>query len=415
MSLIDPLNIESVDVAIIGAGPAGLAAAIELRRQGVDKVVVLERESQAGGIPRHCAHPPFGLREYARLYTGPQYARRTVSEAHKAGVDIRLLHSITHLGTQGRLELVSPAGPASLRAKRVLIATGARETPRSARLLGGDRPLGVINTGALQSYLYVEHLKPFERPLIVGTELVSLSSVWSCRRAGIKPVAMIETSARGTARWPLTLFPRLCGVPMHFGAQLLEVHGTGRVEGASVRLADGSIKEWACDGVLLTGRFVPESSLVRLSDLTLDPHSGGPAIDQYGRCSDPAYFAAGNVLRPIETAGWSYREGRRIATFIARDLRGELTTTSADIEIVCQTGLKLCVPQRLNPSLDGGLQHLQLRVSQATRGRLRVRADGREVWSRTASALPERRILVPIAALNLPHGVQRIEVDLVDQ
>ncbi|MBF3290031.1 pyridine nucleotide-disulfide oxidoreductase, partial [Pseudomonas aeruginosa] len=142
---------------------------------------------------------------------------------------------------------------------------GARETPRSARLLGGDRPLGVINTGALQAYLYLQGLKPFERPLIVGTELVSLSAVMSCRRAGIRPVAMLERNARATARWPLSLFPRLCGVPMHFSSELLEIEGRGRVEAARVRLGDGRVERIACDGILLSGRFVPESSLVRLS------------------------------------------------------------------------------------------------------------------------------------------------------
>ncbi|MBF2975944.1 pyridine nucleotide-disulfide oxidoreductase, partial [Pseudomonas aeruginosa] len=125
-------------------------------------------------------------------------------------------------------------------------------------------------TGALQAYLYLQGLKPFERPLIVGTELVSLSAVMSCRRAGIRPVAMLERNARATARWPLSLFPRLCGVPMHFSSELLEIEGRGRVEAARVRLGDGRVERIACDGILLSGRFVPESSLVRLSHLELD-------------------------------------------------------------------------------------------------------------------------------------------------
>jgi NADPH-dependent 2,4-dienoyl-CoA reductase/sulfur reductase-like enzyme len=410
---MNPIEIENVDVAIIGGGPSGLSAAAELRKLGVNKVVVIEREPEAGGIPRHCGHPPFGFWEYGRIYTGPDYARRNVTEALKAGVDIRLRHSVTKLGANGRLEIVSPEGAVSIQAQRVLIATGARETPRSARLVGGDRPLGVINTGAFQSYLYLENLKPFDRPLIVGTELVSLSSIMSCRRAGIKPVAMIETNDRATARWPLSLFPRLCGVPMHYGAQLVEIHGTGRVEGASVRMADGSLRDFDCDGVLLTGRFIPESSLVRLSDLKLDPKSGGPVIDQYGRCSDPAYFAAGNLLRPVETAGWSFREGRKIASFIAHDLRRQLPPAEQAVEILCKGELKLCVPQRLSLSRVQGMKHLQMRVSKAARGRLVVRADGKDLWSRSASSLPERRILIPIASLNVPQGVQQLEVDFV--
>ena len=412
---MNPIEIQYVDVAIVGGGPSGLSAAIELRRLGVSRVVVIEREPQAGGIPRHCGHPPFGLREYARVYTGPDYARRNVEEALKAGVDIRLQHSVTRLGDDGLLEVATPDKAIIIQAGRVLSATGARETPRSARLVGGDRPLGVINTGALQSYLYLEHLKPFERPLIVGTELVSLSAVLSCRRAAIKPVAMIESNARATARWPLSLFPRLCGVPMHFGAQLLEIHGTGRVEGASVRLANGSVRQLDCDGVLLTGCFIPESSLVRMSNLKLDLKSGGPEIDQYGRCSDPVYFAAGNLLRPVETAGWSFREGRKIAAMMVKDMHGQLPDAERGVPIICKGGLKLCVPQRLNLSSVAGMTHLQMRVGKAVKGRLVVRADGKELWSRAGSCLPERRLLVPIASLNVPKGVQQLEVDFVGQ
>jgi thioredoxin reductase len=407
------VDLQNVDVAIIGGGPAGLSAAIELRKQGIDRVVVLEREAHAGGIPRHCGHPPFGFWEYGRIYSGPDYAKRNVQEAEKAGVQILLKHSVTKLGSKGIIDGMQPEGAFRIRARRVLIATGARETPRSARLLGGDRPVGVINTGALQSYLYLQDLKPFERPLIVGTELVSLSAVLSCRKAGIKPVAMIERNKRATARWPLSLFPRLCGVPMHFAAELLKIHGTGRVESASVRMADGSIKTFECDGVLLTGQFTPESSLARISDLRIDAMSGGPRIDQYGRCSDPSYFAAGNLLRPIETAGWSFREGRKIAELMAADLRGELPSTNDAIHIYCKNNLKLCVPQVLLPNAAEGLKDLQLRVPHAASGRLVVRADGKEIWSKLRTCLPERRLLIPIKSLSIPQGTQQLEVDFV--
>ena len=188
---------------------------------------------------------------------------------------------------------------------------------------------------------------------------------------------------------------------MHFSSELLEIEGRGRVEAARVRLGDGRVERIACDGILLSGRFVPESSLVRLSHLELDPASGGPRIDQFGRCSDPAYFAAGNLLRPIETAGWSFREGRRIAGLLAAD---------PGIAIDCSGPLKLCVPQRLLDDPTPGLAHLQLRVSEAASGRLRILADGRPVWERALSCLPERRLLVPLAALRLPPDTRRLEV-----
>lgn len=398
------------EVAIIGSGPAGLAAAIELRRQGIGPVLVIEREGQAGGIPRHCAHPPFGMREYQRILSGPAYARRNVEAALKAGVVLLLRHTVVSLEPGGLLQLASPDGPLQIHAQKVLIATGARETPRSARLLSGDRPVGVINTGALQNFLYVQHLKPFERPLIIGTELVSLSAVLSCRRAGIRPVAVLEANTRATARWPLSLFPRVLGIPMHFGAQLLAINGTGRVESAQVRMANGEVRTLDCDGVLLSGQFTPESSLVRQSHLQLDSGSDGPKIDQFGRCSDPAYFAAGNLLRPIETAGWSYREGRRIGGLMALALSGQLPDTHNALTLKYAAPIKLGVPARLVRGDVPGLQHIQLRVSQAVSGTLRVRAHGKDLWSQPVSALPEHRLLIPLKALKLPEHIDQLDI-----
>lgn len=397
-----------VDVAIIGGGPAGVAAALTLKARGVGRVVILEREAALGGVPRHCGHPPFGMREFGRVLTGPAYARRLAAAAAAAGVEILLRHSVVGLRPGGVLEVATPDGRLELRALRVLLAAGARESPRSARLLGGDRPLGVLNTGALQAHVYLHGAVPFRRPVVVGTELVSLSSLVTCRGHGIRPVAVLEAGRRAVARWPLTLLPRLMGIPVHYGAAIAEICGEGRVE--SVKLDDGRMI--GCDGVLLTGKFVPESSLARLGHLAVDAGSGGPVLDQYGRCSDAAYFAAGNVLRGIETAGWSFREGAAVADFIADDLAGGLPSLDEAVEVVCGEGLKFALPQSLArvTRLRGVMQ---LRVAAPVRGHLRVRAGEVVLYRRRLAAQPERRILLDLEALKLPHGVSRITVEIV--
>ncbi len=182
-----------VDVAIIGGGPAGIAAALTLKARGVKRVAILERESVLGGVPRHCGHPPFGVQEFGRFLTGPSYARRLAMEAEAAEVEILLRHSVTALKPDGVVEVTTPEGRTAIRSLRVLLATGAREAPRAARLLGGDRPLGVLNTGALQAYVHLHGLAPFTRPVVVGTELVGLSALATCRSHGIHPVAVVES------------------------------------------------------------------------------------------------------------------------------------------------------------------------------------------------------------------------------
>ena len=321
----DIRRVDTCDVAVIGGGPAGLAAATELRENGIKRVVVLEREAEAGGIPRHCGHPPFGLLEYKRILSGPSYAKRIVQTALDAGVQIVLKTSVVSLGRGGVLNIMSPAGSYELKAKRVLLATGTRETPRSARMVSGQRALGICNTGALQSMVYLKKSIPFKRPLVVGTEIVSFSALFTCRKAGIKPVAMLEEKAHTSVRWPIHYGARLLGVPLFLQTRILRIDGHERIE--SVRICDGggNEKDISCDGVLFTGQFTPESSLARISHLELNTVTGEPVVDPYGRCSDPAYYAAGNVLfNPIKVAGKCWKGGRTTAQWIVKDLVGML-------------------------------------------------------------------------------------------
>lgn len=405
---------ETFDVVIVGAGPAGLGAALELRRQGVRRVLVVEREAEPGGVPRHCGHSPFGMRELGRVFAGPAYARRLAARVRDAGAAIRCGATVVSIAEGGGLTVAGSQGVREISARRAILATGVRESSRHARLISGDRPLGVITTGTLQAMIHLRGLIPFARPVIVGTELVALSALLTCRLAGIRPTAMIEEAPGPTARAPLLALPRLLGIPVHYGAALGEIVGQPRVEAIRVARPDGRPHLIPCDGVLLTGRFVPEATLARMAHLEVDPGSGGPAVDQYGRCSDPAWFAAGNLLRPVETAGWSFREGRRIGAAVAADLAGRLRRTQELLPVVRGRGLKLVVPQRLALPLDDpALDSLQIRVPTPAAGELSVQAGGQTVWRRHMRLLPERRILVPLRALVIPSATRQVEVRLV--
>ena len=178
---------DHTDVLIIGGGPAGLAAATVLAAN--HRVTVLEREQNAGGIPRHCGHYPFGLREFHRLMKGPDYARALVGRASGAGVQIFTGVDVVRLLPGPSVIVTSNDGLAEIKARRVLVATGVRESSRAQRLIGGEKPGGVLSTGALQGLVYLEGKRPFRRPVILGTELVSFSAIMTCDHAGIRPCA----------------------------------------------------------------------------------------------------------------------------------------------------------------------------------------------------------------------------------
>ncbi len=402
-----------IDVVVIGAGPAGLSAATQLKRRGLARVVVLDREPVAGGIPRHCGHPPFGMREFKRVLTGPKYAGKLVKTALEAGVELHTSTSVVKAGAGGRLLITSERGMEELTGRRIVLATGVREASRPARLVCGMRPPGVINTGALQSMVYLKNQKPFERPVIIGTELVSFSAIQTCRHANIRPVMMLDEVDKVTARWPAALFARLAGIPLGLGSRLIAVRGGNQVSSVEIEQAGGEKNIIECDGVILTGRFTPEASLARCGHLEIDPATNGPLIDQFGRCTDAVYFATGNILRPVETAGWSWNEGRQTGHWVADDLAGKLPARGEELQISSSDPLiRYIMPQKLAlpyaPS--SGMKELQLRFSRRARGDL-VALNGKgEVYRQRLSVYPERRVLVSLKQLTRSSGAGRMEL-----
>lgn len=394
-------------VVIIGAGPAGLTAARILHEAGVEDVLVLERNPEAGGLPRFAGHPGWGMMDFRRFWTGPTYARRLVESAR--GVEIATNVTVTALEPSGRIRVSGARGLETIEGRVVLLAAGIRELPRSARLVSGTRPWGVTTTGAFQEMVYRGRQRPFRRPVIIGSELVSFSAVLTARHGGIHPVAMIEAGERITARRPADVMARwLLGVPVLTATRLVEIIGDGRVDGVVVERR-GQTETIACDGVIFSGAFIPEASLVRAGHLELDRGTGGPAIDNFWRCSDPSYFAAGNVLRPVEHSGVAAQEGRLAAEAMLRALQGRLPSPNGAARVTATGALRYAYPQRLLPQ-DAAVM-LCGRALVAHHGRLRLLAEGKVVAQRRLHALPERRLTLQVPAERL-RGARALEATL---
>ncbi|CAL9618870.1 FAD-dependent oxidoreductase [Streptomyces sp. enrichment culture] len=298
------------DVLIVGAGPAGLAAAARLAAAGAGRVEVLERQTRAGGVPRYCAHGGFGT--WLRPATGPAYARQLLAGARRAGAVVST--GVTVLDWAGPLALdtVSADGPETVAARAVLLATGCRERPRAARLVPGTRPAGVYTTGELQQAVHLFGQRIGSRAVVVGAEDVSYAAVGTVRAAGAEAVAMVTERDRAGAAPVRTATARLLrGVPLLTGTTVAELLGHGRLSGVRVRHRDGRTAVLACDTVVFTGDFVPEHELARRGGLTLDPAGDGSV-----RTSRPGVFAAGGLSRPGRSAREAARDGERAADAI---------------------------------------------------------------------------------------------------
>ncbi|MEU9081138.1 FAD-dependent oxidoreductase [Streptomyces sp. NPDC048357] len=375
-----------VDVLVVGAGPAGLALAARLAQAGAGRVEVLEREPEAGGMPRHLHHGGFGRAPRPWL-RGPEYARRSVRAAVAAGAAVRT--GVTATGWAGplSLETTSPAGLERITARAVVLATGARERPRSARLVPGSRPQGVLTTGELFQSVHRYGLPVGRRAVVVGAEPVARHAVGTLRRAGTDVVAMVTERPRAAA---------VPGVPLLTATTVGELRGRGRLTGVAVRHRDGRSGVLACDTVVFTGDWIPDHELARRGGIPLDPGTRGPGVDASFRTSTPGVFAVGNALHGIERAATAAGEGAAAAAPVLAHLAGApWPEPGPPLEV--RAPLLWVTPNRVTGTTG---RPLLLRSGEPlTAPVVTVHQDGRPLW--------RRRVAGPVSpsrSLRLPPG-----------
>jgi thioredoxin reductase len=414
------LPVERVPVAVIGGGPSGLTAAANLSSTLESHVLVIEREAEMGGIPRHSDHPGYGIRDLHRFISGPTYARRLTAAARDAGATLETEAQVTGWDGARRLVLTTPRGRRIVEADAVVLATGARERPRPARLIPGDRPDGVYTTGQLQNLVHIHHAEVGRRAVVVGAELVSWSAVMTLREAGCSVVAMTSQYERSEAYAAFRAFGRVAlRLPVRTRSRLVQINGKQRVESVVLENIDTGRREIvACDTVVTTGDWIPDNELARTGGLEIDAGTKGPVVDNALRTTGDGIFAVGNLIHPVDTADAAALDGQHVVHAVQQWLdSGTVAQQGATVRVRPGEAFRWVTPQNIAPGANTPRDQLLLWTDTYQRfPKVRAVQDGKTIGEMRVAwpASPGRVFRVPSSLLEAARaGGGSVAIELV--
>ena len=362
------------DVAIIGGGPAGLAAAIAAKEEGAQKVLVLERDNALGGILQQCIHPGFGLTRFGEELTGPEYYGRVVDKARELGVEYMLDTMVLQVNNETN-EIIATSsryGLTCVQAGSIVLAMGCREKTRASIMVPGTRPAGLYTAGSAQRLVNRQNIMVGKKVVILGSGDIGMIMARRMSLEGAKVVMVVELMdyLAGLTRNRVQCLDDF-GIPLKLAHTITRIEGDTRVTGVWVAPVDEKkqpIKEKEafveCDTVLFSVGLMPENELTRKAGIAINPITNGPAVNQYMQTSAPSVFACGNVVHVNDLVDNVSEESARAGKYAAQYALGKLGNQQKTVTCVTGRNVRYLCPQTIDANEVDGKVSVYFRVLQ---------------------------------------------------
>ena len=365
------------DLVIVGGGPAGLAAAIAAKDNGIDSIVIIERDRELGGILNQCIHNGFGLHTFKEELTGPEYASRFIAQVEERGIEYKLNTMVMDISNDKVVTAMnSTDGMFTIEAKAVVLAMGCRERSRGALNIPGYRPAGIFSAGTAQRLVNIEGYMPGRRVVILGSGDIGLIMARRMTLEGAKVLAVAELMPySGGLKRNIVQCLNDFDIPLYLSHTVVDIQGKERVEGITIaevgpdrKPIPGTEIHYDCDTLLLSCGLLPENELSKTAGVALSPITSGPVVNDSLETNIPGVFACGNVLHVHDLVDFVSQEAANAGKNAAKYIKDGETTSAKQIEILPVDGVRYTVPKYIRPEVMDDTLTVRFRVGQVYKG-----------------------------------------------